>query len=89
MIFAKFRIFNFSFSSSAQDLLNQWVTEKVNLDDGLEYDNFEEESWHTKPSKAEIKREWDNMVDLEDYGYVPDVPKTSSHKTPSAGMLFF
>ncbi|XP_064650515.1 coiled-coil domain-containing protein 191-like [Lineus longissimus] len=74
--------------AEAQDLLNQWVTEKVNLDDGDGYDDMDD-GWCNKPSKAEIKREWDNMVVLGDYqDENPDVPSAYKHRTPSVDPYY-
>lgn len=50
----------------AQELLSQWVNDKIRLDNDM--DEFDDEPWNKRSS--EVKREWDHLVDNnnEEYG---------------------
>lgn len=62
--------------SEAQDLLNQWMSDKVNFD--AEPDMFDDD-WTPKPSPSQIKKEWDHL--LEDQGIeYSQSPKTSARE---------
>lgn len=43
----------------AQDLLNQWVTDKIHLEN--DFDDCGEEAWNRK-TQADIKQQWDNLL---------------------------
>ena len=46
---------------SAQDLLNQWVNEKIYLDNNNDDDDgYTDEAW-TRKTEADIKKEWDHL----------------------------
>lgn len=52
--------------SEAQELLSQWVNDKIRLDNDM--DDFDEEPWNKR--SLEVKREWDHLVDTnnEEFG---------------------
>ena len=49
---------------TAHDLLNQWMTDKLDFNTGEALD--EDVYVRRKPSEAQVKREWDHL--LEDLG---------------------
>ena len=69
---------------SAQDLLNQWVNEKIYLDNNDDDDGYTEEAW-TKKTEADIKKEWDHLltdeVDLEMDELVGGAKRRSSRES--------
>ncbi|XP_052805638.1 coiled-coil domain-containing protein 191-like [Mya arenaria] len=59
--------------NEAQELLSQWMEEKVNLTGGLGPDidcNYEDDAWEKHELQSDVKREWDNMLanNYEEYG---------------------
>ncbi|XP_052253520.1 coiled-coil domain-containing protein 191-like isoform X2 [Dreissena polymorpha] len=59
--------------TEAQELLSQWMEEKVNLLGGLDPDidcNFEDDAWEKHEIKSDVKKEWDNLLanNYEEYG---------------------
>ncbi|XP_063441327.1 coiled-coil domain-containing protein 191-like [Mytilus trossulus] len=52
--------------SEAQELLSQWVNDKIRLDNDM--DDFDDEPWNKR--SLEVKKEWDHLVDYnnEEYG---------------------
>ncbi|XP_064599570.1 coiled-coil domain-containing protein 191-like [Liolophura sinensis] len=46
--------------SEAQELLNQWMNEKVQLESEL---NTSDEAWNHSGLEAEVKKEWDNLLE--------------------------
>ncbi|XP_074653357.1 coiled-coil domain-containing protein 191-like [Tubulanus polymorphus] len=64
--------------SEAQDLLNEWMNEKVNLDSGLDIDDDYYDYKFERPTRAEVQREWDNLVDIDNLPL--NLPKHVTHK---------
>ena len=54
-------------SDTAQELLEQWVAEKIDLGG----DDDDEDIW-TRKTEAEIRREWDHLLDPDEDGYKVD-----------------
>jgi len=57
----------------AQDLLSQWMEEKVNLTSGLEPEidcTYEADGWERHELQSDVKREWDKLLadNYDDYG---------------------
>lgn len=70
--------------NEAQDLLSQWMEEKVNLTGGLgpEIDcNYDEDGWEKHEIQADVKREWDNLLanNYEEYGLPLSSRLNNSH----------
>lgn len=61
------------FLLSAQDLLSQWMEEKVHLIGGLEPEidcHYGDDDWEKHEIQSDVKREWDNLLadNYEEYG---------------------
>lgn len=57
-------------SFSAQELLSQWMEEKVLLTSDPVIDSqYDDDSWQRYAIESDVKREWDNLLanNLEDY----------------------
>ncbi|KAL4235902.1 hypothetical protein ACF0H5_004292 [Mactra antiquata] len=59
--------------NEAQDLLSQWMEEKVNLIGGLEPEidcNYGDDDWEKYEIQSDVKKEWDNLLanNYEEYG---------------------
>lgn len=57
----------------AQELLSQWMEEKVNLTGGLDPEidcRYDDDAWEKHEIQSDVKREWDNLLanNYEEYG---------------------
>ena len=62
--------------ATAQDLLNQWVNEKIYLDNE---DEFTDDVW-TKKTETDIKREWDNLLSDEADLEIEDLASSGKYR---------
>ncbi|XP_070547836.1 coiled-coil domain-containing protein 191-like isoform X3 [Ptychodera flava] len=53
----------------AQELLNQWMTDKCHLDNDFDDDMDEILSSRNPPTRSEIKKQWDDLIAVEDPGF--------------------
>ncbi|KAJ8321390.1 hypothetical protein KUTeg_001072 [Tegillarca granosa] len=69
--------------SEAQELLSQWIDEKVNLDN--DDDDFVDENWHQRASQCDVKKEWDHLLEnnYDEYG-IKTTPKKIKDEDPYA-----
>ncbi|XP_071095825.1 coiled-coil domain-containing protein 191-like [Haliotis cracherodii] len=65
--------------SEAQDLLSNWMQEKLQVDD----DGDEDDPWHQRAVQAEVKREWDHLLDNSVNDWQLDVTPRSKIKIPN------
>lgn len=75
--------------SEAQELLSQWMEEKVNLAGGLAPDidsHYDDDDWEKYEIQSDVKREWDNLLanNYEEYG----LPLSSRPNDTSAKDLY-
>ena len=71
------------FCDSAQELLEQWAAEKIHLSGD---EDSCEETW-TKKTEAEIRREWDHLLDPDEEQYeLEDVQDQTSRTPANKGM---
>ena len=54
---------HFPYTLAAQDLLQHWVTEKLDFDTELE---FTDETWNQQQTEAEIRMDWDHLLLADD-----------------------
>ena len=70
------------FFTSAQDLLSQWMAEKINIEDdndnAIFYDEDDQVSLPSKSRKTDLKDQWDTMLEENAPGLVDPYNKVSS-----------
>ena len=59
--------------SSAQELLSQWMEEKVHLQNHLDPEidcNYDEDDWQRYEIESDVKKQWDKMLanNYDEYG---------------------
>ena len=73
---------------SAQELLSDWMEEKVNLTSDPAIDSqYDDDSWQRYAVESDVKREWDKLLadNLDDY----ELPLSSRPSKRNSGMLYF
>lgn len=77
---------------TAQDLLSQWMEEKVNLIGGLDPEidcHYDDDDWEKHEIQSDVKREWDNLLanNYEEYG-LPLSSRPSEKHSEGFQLLF-
>ncbi|XP_046577381.1 coiled-coil domain-containing protein 191-like isoform X2 [Haliotis rubra] len=68
--------------TEAQELLSDWMQQKLHVDDG-DGDDDNNDPWHQRAVQAEVKREWDHLLDNSVNDWQLEVTPRSRVKIPN------